>query len=116
MRRSDSCWRRIPRGPAITPRARAKKADKAETVIDRPGNIRVDTTLVLIPVTVTNPLGKFVTDLEKENFKLFEDKVEQEILDVFERRRAAVDRHGVRHQRQHGEQAADLAAGGRRSS
>ncbi len=68
-----------PTGPAITPRARANKADKAETVIDRPGNIRVDTTLVLIPVTVTNPLGQFVTDMEKENFKLFEDKVEQEI-------------------------------------
>ena len=31
-------------------------------------NIRVDTTLVLIPVTVTDPLNRFVTGLEKENF------------------------------------------------
>jgi Ca-activated chloride channel family protein len=43
------------------------------------GNIRVDTTLVLIPVTVTDPLNRFVTGLEKENFRLFEDKIEQQI-------------------------------------
>jgi Ca-activated chloride channel family protein len=68
-----------PVSPTITPRGRASKAEKAETVIDRPGNIRVDTTLVLIPVTVTNPLGQFVAGMEKEYFKLFEDKVEQTI-------------------------------------
>jgi VWFA-related protein len=39
----------------------------------------VDANLVLIPVTVTDPLNRFVTGLEKENFKLFEDKKEQEI-------------------------------------
>jgi len=43
------------------------------------GNIRVDTTLVLIPVTVTDPLNRFVTGLEKENFRVFEDKTEQQI-------------------------------------
>jgi Ca-activated chloride channel family protein len=43
-------------------------------------NIRVDTTLVLIPVTVTDPLNRFVTGLEKDNFKLFEEKKEQEIV------------------------------------
>jgi VWFA-related protein len=42
-------------------------------------NISVESTLVLIPVTVTDPLNRFVTGLEKENFKLFEDKTEQEI-------------------------------------
>jgi Ca-activated chloride channel family protein len=43
------------------------------------GNIRVDTNLVLIPVTVTDPLNRFVTGLEKENFRIFEDKIEQQI-------------------------------------
>lgn len=43
-------------------------------------NIRVDSTLVLIPVTVTDPLNRFVTGLEKENFRVFEDKAEQEVL------------------------------------
>jgi Ca-activated chloride channel family protein len=42
-------------------------------------NIRVESTLVLIPVTVTDPMNRFVTGLEKENFKLFEDKKEQDI-------------------------------------
>ncbi len=51
----------------------------APTVTARPANIRVDKTLVLINVTVTDPLNRFVTGLEKEHFRLFEDKVEQQI-------------------------------------
>ncbi len=43
------------------------------------GDIRIDTELVLINVTVTDPLNRFVTGLEKEHFKLFEDKVQQTI-------------------------------------
>ena len=43
-------------------------------------NIRVDTNVVLIPVTVTDPLNRFVTGLEKENFKILEDKAEQKIV------------------------------------
>ncbi len=43
-------------------------------------DIRVDTTVVLINVTVTDPLNRFVTGLEKENFRLFEDKIEQKIV------------------------------------
>ena len=42
-------------------------------------DIRVDKTLVLINVTVTDPLNRFVTGLEKEHFRLYEEKVEQEI-------------------------------------
>ena len=42
-------------------------------------SIRSDSTLVLIPVTVTDPMNRFVTGLEKENFKIFEDKKEQEV-------------------------------------
>lgn len=45
----------------------------------RQANIRVDTNLVLIPVSVTDSLNRFVTGLEKNNFKIFEDKVEQTI-------------------------------------
>jgi VWFA-related protein len=46
---------------------------------NRSVDIRVDRTVVLINVTVTDPLNRFVTGLEKEHFRLFEDKVEQEI-------------------------------------
>jgi Ca-activated chloride channel family protein len=61
-------------GPVVP---RTKAADRIE-----PGpkaNIRIDSTLVLIPVTVTDPMNRFVTGLEKENFKIFEDKKEQSI-------------------------------------
>ena len=44
-----------------------------------PANIRVDTTLVLIPVTVNDPLNRPVSGLEKENFRVFDDKVAQTI-------------------------------------
>ena len=44
-----------------------------------PANIRVDTTLVLVPVAVNDPLNRPVSGLEKENFRLFEDKVAQSI-------------------------------------
>ncbi len=46
---------------------------------ERRTNLRVDTTLVLINVTVTDPMNRFVTGLEKEHFRLFEDKVEQKV-------------------------------------
>jgi Ca-activated chloride channel homolog len=62
---------------------RAKPGDKAnEAALNkRAGNIRIDTTLVQINVTVTDPLNRFVTGLEKEHFRLFEDKNEQIISD-----------------------------------
>src|SRR5262245_55041080 len=44
-----------------------------------PHSLKVDVDIVLANVTVTLRDGRFVTGLEKENFKLFEDKVPQEI-------------------------------------
>ena len=63
-----------PQGP-VNPRQRP--AEKTEAAPN--ATLRVDSNLVLIPVTVTDPLNRFVTGLERENFKLFEDKKEQEI-------------------------------------
>lgn len=61
----------------ITPR---KELGKAPVVRPAPHpDIRVDSTLVLIPVAVTDPMARFVTGLDKENFKIYEDKVEQQI-------------------------------------
>jgi Ca-activated chloride channel family protein len=45
----------------------------------RPAHLSVDTSLVLIPVHVTTPLGVSVTDLGKTTFQVFEDNVEQSI-------------------------------------
>lgn len=66
---------------SITPRIKTDKSVKAPEVDERSDRIRVDTTLVQINVTVTDPLNRFVTGLEKQHFRLFEDKVEQKILD-----------------------------------
>ncbi len=63
---------------SVTPRVRPKGSTD-ESVTDRKADIRIDTTLVLIPVSVTDPLSRFVTGLEKENFKISEEKVDQEI-------------------------------------
>jgi len=44
-----------------------------------PAHLRVDMSLVLVPVHVTTPLGVSVTDLTKTNFQVYEDNVEQTI-------------------------------------
>jgi Ca-activated chloride channel family protein len=41
--------------------------------------LRADTTLVLIPVTVTDKLNRFVVGLGKDNFRLLEDNKEQKV-------------------------------------
>jgi len=60
---------------SIEPRARPG----TDLPVERRGNIRVDTTLVLINATVIDPMSRFVTGLEKEHFRLFEEKVEQKV-------------------------------------
>ncbi len=57
---------------SITPRARPSA--------ERSGaNIRLDVTRVLIPVTVTDGTDRPYTGLRRENFRVFEDGVEQNI-------------------------------------
>ena len=64
--------------PRIKPAAGAPDPDRA-ALDSRPASIRIDKTLVQINVTVTDPLNRFVTGLDKDYFKLFEEKVEQQI-------------------------------------
>jgi Ca-activated chloride channel family protein len=42
-------------------------------------SIRTDSSLVLIPVSVCDPFNRPVTGLEKDHFKIFDDKVEQTV-------------------------------------
>ena len=50
------------------------------TAAEDPGlKLRVDTTLVLIPVAVTDSANRFVLGLQKEDFTLLEDGVEQTV-------------------------------------
>src|SRR4051812_5853569 len=64
------------------PAARRETSIRVETqlvLINVTVTDHVETQLVLINVTVTDPMNRFVTGLEKEHFKLLEEKVEQTI-------------------------------------
>lgn len=73
---AEGLWAQEAR-PSITPRVKPR-AEAPENERITP-NLRVDTNLVLVPITVTTPLNQIVTGMEKENFRLFEDKIEQDI-------------------------------------
>ncbi len=61
---------------SIEPRPRAvPKADPSP-------RIRIDTSLVLVPLTVTDPIGRPVLGLEKENFRVFDNNVRQTIVNL----------------------------------
>jgi Ca-activated chloride channel family protein len=45
----------------------------------RDARIRVDVNLVLVPATVTDPMNRLVTGLERENFEVFDNNVGQVI-------------------------------------
>ncbi|HXE62742.1 MAG TPA: VWA domain-containing protein [Bryobacteraceae bacterium] len=42
--------------------------------------IRSDVEVVLVPVTVTDPMNRFVTGLDQDAFEVYEDKVKQKIV------------------------------------
>ena len=68
-----------------TPTGAPKGADPApvtgpEGTKARPGALlRMNVDLVLVPVTVTDPMNRLVTGLEKEDFQLYENNGEQKI-------------------------------------
>jgi Ca-activated chloride channel family protein len=65
------------RGQDVNITPRTKSIPKQEE--QRPASIRVTSNLVLIPVTVNDPLNRPVSGLEKENFHVFDEKVQQTI-------------------------------------
>jgi Ca-activated chloride channel homolog len=63
---------------AIEPKTAESQADSTGGA-DRAMRLRVDSNLVLIPVMVTDRRDRMITGLDREHFRLFEDKVEQSI-------------------------------------
>lgn len=60
-----------------------QSAPPADTQSESPGySLRVETTLVLIPVTVTDASNRFVLGLDKDNFNVFENGVQQKITNL----------------------------------
>jgi len=65
--------------PRIEP-AKIKEPEPANVSLKSHNQpIKVDVSLVLVPVTITDPMNRLVTGLDKENFQLFEGKDQQEI-------------------------------------
>jgi len=61
----------------IVPRARP--GEEAATPAPR-ADIRTDVKLVLVPVTVTDQINRFVTGLDEDAFEVYEDKIRQKIV------------------------------------
>ncbi|GAC1635523.1 MAG: hypothetical protein NVS9B14_12870 [Candidatus Acidiferrum sp.] len=72
--------------PGDDPAAQKEKVDVKDVKHDTPGMavkpnrlIRSDVSLALVNVTVTDPYNRLVTGLEQDNFRVYEDNVEQEV-------------------------------------
>ena len=63
----------------VSKKPRTRPRPVAASAGEPRADLRVDVPLVMIPVHVTTPLGASVTGLKKEEFRLFEDGVEQKI-------------------------------------
>jgi Ca-activated chloride channel family protein len=62
-------------GPVVPPLPASGSTDVPKGKI-----LKMETDLTLVNVTVTDPLGRLVTGLEQENFRIFEDGQEQEVV------------------------------------
>lgn len=73
--------------PAATPTPKTETTENTKSeetipegsIIDDSDVIEVSTEIVTFPVKVTDRKGRFIAGLQKENFKVFEDKTEQPI-------------------------------------
>jgi Ca-activated chloride channel homolog len=68
----------------VSPRVAAGPEPPKNAVVDaalqtHTKAMKVDVDLVLVPVTITDPMNRLVTGLDKDNFTLFEGKDQQEI-------------------------------------
>jgi Ca-activated chloride channel homolog len=71
---------------AIVPATTAANPVVAQPVVSTPPVVsahsrplKVDVDLVLVPVTITDPMNRLVTGLDKENFQLYEGNAQQQI-------------------------------------
>lgn len=56
------------------------KHDTSGQVIPRGQSVHIEVNLALVNVTVTDPYNRLVTGLDADNFRVFEDNVEQEVV------------------------------------
>jgi Ca-activated chloride channel family protein len=68
-----------PNAPIVTPRPPAEAAPVITPGSHKTSPIRMDVNLVLVPMTVTDPLNRLVTGLEKENFAIYDNNLGKSI-------------------------------------
>jgi len=56
------------------------KHDTIGRVIKQGQAVHLDVELALVNVTVTDPYNRLITGLEPDNFRIFEDNIEQEVV------------------------------------
>src|SRR6266849_7003503 len=56
------------------------KHDTPGQVIKQGQTVHLEVELALVNVTVTDPYNRLVTGLEPDNFRIFEDNIEQEVV------------------------------------
>jgi len=56
------------------------KHDTPSKVIKQGQSVHIDVDLALVNITVTDPYNRLVTGLDPDNFRVFEDNVEQEVV------------------------------------
>src|SRR5271165_1263095 len=66
--------------PQPPPKISAVKGDTPPVRIIPGKVIRADVDLALVNVTVTDPFNRLVTGLDQDNFRVFEDNIEQEVV------------------------------------
>ena len=68
-----------PQGQQRPPRQQGQQGQQGQQQENQQGLIKVDTSLVNVPVIVSDRSGQFITGLGRQNFRIFEDDVPQEI-------------------------------------
>jgi VWFA-related protein len=71
--------RRVNKTPAPASQSQAPQPQGTPEEVGEGDVLRVDTTLVTVPVSVTDRDGRYIPDLQKDDFRLYEDGVEQQI-------------------------------------
>jgi Ca-activated chloride channel homolog len=69
-----------PLNALITPSSNGTSNTRKEEELSEGDVVRIDTNLVTVPVSVMDRQGRFIGDLMRERFKVFENDVEQKIV------------------------------------
>jgi Ca-activated chloride channel family protein len=71
--------RRVDQNPSNPPTSQSTDAAKAAERAEGVDVIRTTTTLVTVPVSVLDRDGKYIPDLQKEDFQVYEEGIEQQL-------------------------------------